>query len=224
MEHKNIHPWDVSIKEAIRIQEELKSKISLRWKNQKLDTIAGIDIAYKGNIAVCAVIVFHYPELEILSEHTCVLPVFFPYVRGLLAFRELPIILETLKKVKNNIDVYLFDGHGTAHPRKLGLATHAGILLNKTSIGVAKSVINGDFVIPENKKGSFTFLKQNNEITGAVLRTKHDTKPVVVSPGNLIDLENSIKIVLSCTTCYRIPEPIRRAHILARKIAKSVII
>lgn len=214
------HSWDLSPQEAIKLQEELKEKIILKKGFSKIKRIAGADISFskKSNRAYAAVIVFSFPELKILDEEYTIGNLSFPYIPGLLTFREGPLLIETFKKIKIEPDVIIFDGQGIAHPKRLGLATHMGILLDKPTIGCAKSKLIGTYQEPEREKGSYSLLKDDGEIIGAVLRTKEDVSPVFVSPGHKIDLKSSIEIVLECLRGYRLPEPTRQAHLLVNRL------
>jgi deoxyribonuclease V len=154
-----------------------------------------------------------YPELEIKQTITSVVKTTFPYVPGLLSFREGPVILKCVKKLKLEPDLFIFDGQGLAHPRKAGLATHMGVILNKPSIGSAKSHLYGSYSEPKKKKGDYSIVKdRDGSPIGAVLRTREAVKPVFVSPGHLTDIRSSVKIILACSPKYKIPEPIRAAH------------
>ncbi|MCX7705343.1 MAG: endonuclease V [bacterium] len=208
------------MKKLIKIQEQLEKRIILTWTGDKIKYIAGCDVAYSGKKSIACVAVIEIPEFNIIEtsyhiEETC-----FPYIPGFLAFRESSVIINAIRKLKTGVDVFILDGHGIAHPRKMGLATYTGILINKPTIGCAKSLFTGIYTIPGNNKGDFSPVTINTEIAGVCLRTKKNTKPVFVSPGNFIDIENSVKIILQCTRNYRIPEPIRLAHIFANKIKK----
>ncbi|MBU4128486.1 deoxyribonuclease V [bacterium] len=214
------HPWNVSPREAIKLQEELKEKIILKKGFSEIKRIAGADISFskKSNRAYSAVIIFSFPELEILEEQHTIGNLSFPYIPGLLTFREGPLLIEAFKKIKIKPDVIIFDGHGIAHPKRLGLATHMGILLDKPTIGCAKSKLIGTYREPERKKGSYSLLKDDGEIIGAALRTRENVSPVFISPGHRIDLKGSIEIVLECLRGYRLPEPTRQAHLLVNKM------
>ncbi|MCK4244393.1 MAG: deoxyribonuclease V [Candidatus Omnitrophica bacterium] len=215
MKIREIHRWDVTPKEAIRIQKDLARKITLKNSFAKIKLIAGCDVAFTKEKAYAAVIILEYPSLKIVEEVTTFSKINFPYISGLLTFREAPALLSAIKKLKNVPDIFLFDGQGIAHPRRMGLATHLGIILNKTSIGCAKSPLYGSYRQPPEIKGRYTLIKDKGEVIGAVLRSKKAVKPVFVSPGNGIDLKTAIKITLSTTLNYRLPEPTRLAHHLA---------
>lgn len=214
------HPWNLSPQEAIKLQEKLRKRIILEKDFSEIKRIAGADISFskKSDKAYTAVIVFSFPELEILEEQYAIGRLIFPYIPGLLTFREGPLLIETFKKIKIEPDVIIFDGQGIAHPKRLGLATHIGILLDKPTIGCAKSKLIGTYQEPEREKGSYTFLEDDGEIIGAVLRTRENVSPVFISPGYRIDLRESIEIVLKCLGGYRLLEPTRQAHILVNKL------
>ncbi|HXX59098.1 MAG TPA: deoxyribonuclease V, partial [Dehalococcoidales bacterium] len=172
--------------------------------------------------ATAAVVVMTYPgleEIEVSRENGAVT---FPYVPGLLSFRKIPLLVEAFQKLKNIPDLVLVDGQGIAHPRRMGIATHLGILLELPTIGCAKSRLIGEYTEPGPEAGCHTNLMDNNEIIGAVVRTRTNTKPVYVSIGHKIDLTSAIQLTLSCCAGYRIPEPTRRAHLWANKKIEPV--
>lgn len=214
MRYKNLHKWDVSPKEAIQLQGRIRKKIVIkRLSLKKIGLIAGVDVSVKDNLSKAAIIVLTYPGLRIVETVTCVTKTRFPYVPGLLSFREGPVILECVKKLKAQPDLFIFDGQGLAHPRKTGLASHMGVILNKPAIGSAKSLLYGTYKTPGNKKGDFSFLiDKAGKAIGAVLRTRDNIKPIFVSPGHLVDIDSSVRIILSCSPKFKIPEPIRAAH------------
>lgn len=211
------HNWTVTPKEAIKIQSDLLSKIVFCAGPKKIKTIAGVDVGFHDNLARAAVVALNYPNLNVIEEQIAELPLTFPYVPGLLAFREAPSVLTAIEKLKSEPDVFIFDAHGYSHPRRMGLATHLGIILNKPSIGCAKSKLCGNYQEPENEVGKWSALTNKGETIGAVLRTKKDSPPVFVSVGNLIDLHSAIKIILSCCKSDRLPEPAHLAHELGTK-------
>ena len=224
MEFKQLHSWHLSYKEAIRLQDTLKDLLILKKPQGKVCTVAGTDVSYDkaSDRFFAGVVVFKlHGTLELIEEVTAVGKVRFPYVPGLLSFREAPILLRAFKRLKNNPDVILFDGQGIAHPRNFGLASHMGVILDKPSIGCAKSRLIGEHAEVENEPGAYSKLLYKNRIVGAVLRTKKNTNPVYVSPGHKINLTCAIRIVLTTCRGYRIPEPIRRAHILVNELRKS---
>jgi len=179
--------------------------------------IAGADVSGTkwGNKATAAVVVYKYPELKLVEKRTVTKELTFPYIPGLLAFREAPVLLEAFKQVENAPDIIVFDAQGIAHPREMGLATHMGILLDKPSIGCAKSRLIGTYHSPGEKVGDYSCLEKDGKVLGAVLRTKEGVNPIFVSIGFKVDLETSVKVVLNCCRGYKLPEPSRQAHVLA---------
>ena len=222
MKYLNLHSWEVSPQEAIKIQKDLKSNISLKKSFSKIDKIAGADVSYYQNKMIAGVIIFEFPNLKIIERQFFVSPVNFPYIPGLLTFREGPSLLAAFKKIKNEPDIILFDGQGIAHPRRMGIATHLGLFLGKPTIGCAKSRLSGKYTSVGEKKGDYAPLKEGEEVLGAVLRTRKGVKPIFVSPGHKIDLPNSTEIVLKCTEKYRLPIPVREAHIFVNQIRNNL--
>ncbi|MEW6095793.1 MAG: deoxyribonuclease V [bacterium] len=214
---QNLHSWKVTPIKARLIQDNLKDKIILENTLTKVNIIAGVDVCYNkdSNKLYGVVVNLKFNSLEIIEVRKTSATVTFPYVPGLLSFREGDCILKTFERLEIEPDVIIFDGQGIAHPKRLGIATHLGLWLNKPTIGCAKSRLVGEYKEPEREKGSYSYLKVDNEIVGAVLCTRTGVKPVFISPGFKIDLATSLKIVLSCCKKYRLPEPIRQAHILA---------
>ena len=166
-------------------------------------------------------VVCSYPDLVVMEEAWVEGKSTFPYIPGFLSFREIPVLLEALNRLKTRPDVILCDGQGTAHPRRMGLASHLGLLLDRSTIGCAKSRLVGEFSNLKPGKGSFSFLYHKGRVIGAAARTRAGVKPVFVSPGNRITLEESLEIVFYCSPKYRIPEPLRRAHNLVIRIRKE---
>ncbi|MGM0531788.1 MAG: endonuclease V, partial [Bacteroidota bacterium] len=176
--------------------------------------VAGIDVAYskKPLTGFSAISLFTYPGLEYIKTYREIDLIGYPYIPGLLSFREGPLILDTLKQAEEDIDLFLFDGQGIAHPRGVGIASHLGFLLDKPSIGVGKTWLTGEYKEPGARKGNKSDLMDaGGNIIGHVLRTRNETNPVFVSPGHRVGIEQASEIVLNCTTSYRIPEPLRRA-------------
>ena len=222
LKYLNLHSWEVSPQEAIKIQKDLKSNISLKKSFSKIDKIAGADVSYYQNKMIAGVIIFEFPNLKIIERKSFISPVNFPYIPGFLTFREGPSLLETFKKIKNEPDVILFDGQGIAHPRRMGIASHLGLFLNKPTIGCAKSRLSGEYIPVGEEKGDYALLKEGEEVLGAVLRTRRKVKPIFISPGHKIDLSNSIEIVLKCTEKYKLPVPVREAHIFVNQIRNNL--
>jgi deoxyribonuclease V len=216
----SLHSWDLNYASARRLQTELAGQIRQTPFIRPLNTIAGIDCAFsrdKKHIAA-VVVVLRLPDFELIEQADCVLPVTFPYIPGLLSFREAPACLAAVEKLKTTPDVFIIDGQGIAHPRRLGLASHLGLFLNRSTIGCAKSRLIGDYDEPIAARGSSSPLKDKDETIGAVLRTKSAVKPLFVSVGHLCTLDDALRITLQCCTRYRLPEPSRLAHQLVTKL------
>lgn len=224
MNYNYLHPWNVGKTEAIHIQNELSGRIILDNSFNQIKSIAGCDVAYSSsfNKAYAAVCVFSFPGLNKINEITYVSNVSFPYITGLLTFREGPALLRAFEELKGKPDLVIFNGQGIAHPRKMGLATHMGIILDIPSIGCAQRVLYGKYSSPGNSKGSYSEIRNNeNEVIGACLKTRENVKPVFISQGYKIDLKTAVDIILKCTLKYKIPEPVRAAHILANAMKKQ---
>jgi len=216
----NLHNWNLTPKEAIALQKELAVKVLYRKFDKKIETIAGLDCAFtkdKKNVIAC-IIVLSRVNFEIIEAAYEVLPVTFPYIPGLLSFREAPACLAAAKKLKIVPDTIIVDGQGTAHQRRFGIACHLGLFLDIPTIGCAKSRLIGDFNTPARQKGSVSPLTDKGEIIGSVVRTRDNVNPVFVSVGHKCRLEDAIRIVLECCIKYRIPEPSRIAHQTVTKI------
>jgi deoxyribonuclease V len=206
----------VTFPEARKIQEELRSRIRIEEFSEQLNYIAGVDISSNrfSNTLYAGWVLLAYPSLEIIEQALAKLDTKFPYVPGFLSFREIPALLEAYEKLKIKPDVTMVDGQGIAHPRRLGIAAHLGLVLDIPTIGCAKSLLYGVGDEPLGKAGSVSYLRdpKDKEIIGAYLRTKERAKPVIISPGNRITLEQSLDIARTCARGYRIPEPTRCAH------------
>lgn len=216
MKIKHLHGWDVSSQEAIRIQKKLRSRLDLSKSPSPIERVAGTDVSFsrKSGRIWAGVVVFSYPELCRMEEQWIRDRASFPYIPGLLSFRELPVLLKALERVKTDPQLILCDGQGIAHPRGLGLASHLGLLIDKPTIGCAKSRLVGEFSEVGEKKGSYAPLWYKERVVGAVVRTRLRVRPLFISPGNGISLDDSVKIVLECCGKYRLPEPTRQAHLL----------
>jgi len=221
---QKLNPWDVSFKEASVIQNELAQKICYKPLPKKISLIAGADVSYskQNDKFFAAVVVIKLPHFDVVEVKTSMGKAFFPYVPGYLSFREIPVLLKAFKKLKNIPDAILCDGQGIAHPRKFGLASHLGLILNLPTVGCAKKRLVGEFRIPSEPKGSKTLLTYKNEKVGVVFRSKTGVKPIFVSPGNLVDLVGSVRLVKKCMGKYRIPEPTRLAHIKVNQARKGL--
>ncbi len=217
---KNLFP--INISEAMRVQDILRHKIKIIPLKRKPVFVAGVDAAFKDDKVIAVASLYRYPELVHIKDSFAIERLSFPYIPGLLSFREGHVMVSAIKKLKFEPDVIIFDGQGIAHPRGIGIASHIGVILNIPTIGCAKSLLVGEFSEPENHKGSWTYLYYEGKKVGAVLRTKKDVKPVFVSPGHKIDIESSIEIVINCISKYRIPEPIRMADHLTKMYRKDL--
>lgn len=206
------HSWEVSTAEAKGIQLSLRNRLSTKADFRVVRTVAGVDVAAKGDRTRAAVVVLSYPELEPLEQSVAEVPAKMPYVPGLLSFREAPAILAACEGLEIEPDLFVFDGQGFAHPRRFGIASHVGVILDKPSIGCAKSRLCGTHHEPASEAGSHVFLYDGEEVIGAVLRTRDGVSPVYVSVGHRIDLETAIAYVIGCCKGYRLPEPTRCAH------------
>ncbi|MFO7916558.1 MAG: deoxyribonuclease V [Anaerolineae bacterium] len=209
------HPWDVSPQEAIAIQEELASDIDTSEALGNCQSVAGIDVGLGEETARAAVVVLTLPDLEIVERARAERPLNFPYIPGLLTFREAPVILDALARLEREPEALIFDGQGYAHPRHMGLATHVGILLDHPTVGCAKSRLCGTYEEPGPRRGQYTWLRDDKEIIGAVVRTRTNVNPVFVSIGHKISLQHAVDLVLRCGGGYKLPEPTRWAHRVA---------
>ncbi len=220
-----LHPLDVSVAEARALQERLRCRVreEAALDPAAVGTVAGTDISYlrECKLALGAVVLMSYPALEVLEVRTSALRVDFPYVPGLLSFRELPALLPALRALTRPPDLILVDGQGVAHPRFFGLASHLGVLTGTPAIGCAKSRLVGEAEQPGPEVGDWEPLLYGGRTVGAVLRTRRAVKPLFVSVGHLVDLSTSLRLVLGCTRGYRLPEPQRRAHAAADALKRE---
>lgn len=216
----------LSREEAEAIQRDVQKKVITQNGFKEIKTIAGVDLAQirDEEKLVCGIIIFSYPKLLEIERISAISEERFPYIPGLLAFREGPAIVEAYIKLQSKPDLLMFDGQGIAHPRGLGIASHVGVILNIPSIGVAKQRLYGKYKEPPDSDGAWTPLvaPHTGNIIGAVLRTKRGTKPVFVSIGHKIDLRTALKVTRQCVRGYRIPEPTRQADIFVARL-KTVV-
>jgi deoxyribonuclease V len=215
---RQLHDWDLSITQARQIQHELAGQV-IRYNDRaiRFKTIAGVDISGtdSDNNATAAVVVLSYPYNNILEVATFRGIPPFPYVSGFLSFREIPLIIKIFQTLSNIPDIILVDGQGIAHPRRFGLASHLGLILDIPTIGCAKSRLCGSHDAPDNTAGAYSELVDKNEIIGAVVRTKTNVRPLYISIGHKIDLQSAVNCVLECCRGYRLPEATRLAHLAA---------
>lgn len=209
------HPWDLSPVQARALQEQLATRVRVQPLREPVRWVAGVDVSVKGTLARAAVVLLSFPALEPEEAVTAERPIAFPYVPGLLAFREGPAVLAALERLNGRPDLLIFDAQGVAHPRRMGLATHLGVLLDRPAVGCAKSRLCGEHDEPRPERGSWVPLSDGGEVIGAVVRTRERVRPVFVSVGHRVTLEDAIGMVLRCCTRYRLPEPTRWAHRVA---------
>lgn len=212
-----LHAWDVSTAEAREIQRKLAGKVILEDEFDAIHYVAGADIGFESNnkITRAAISILELPDLDEIETAIARQATVFPYVPGLLSFREIPCLLAAMQKLGQTPDMVLCDGQGYAHPRRFGLACHLGVITGLPTIGVAKSRLIGEYEEPENMRGAWEPLIDKGETIGAVLRTRVDTRPVYVSVGHRIGLASAVDYVMRCTGRYRLPETTRHAHRLA---------
>ncbi len=217
MEFEALHPWDVTPQEAVAIQERLRSRVERRDRLGAVHWVGGVDVGFEdgGRVTRAAVAVLNFPELALVESAVVRCPTSFPYVPGLLSFREVPAILQALSQLRSLPDLLICDGQGLAHPRRFGLACHLGLLVDLPSIGVAKSRLIGEHGPVGSERGDWQPLVEVGEVIGAALRTRPGTKPVFVSIGQRVSLETALDYTLRCQGKYRLPEPTRQAHHLA---------
>ena len=218
-----LHRWDLSAAEAITLQKELADRVDIRTPLTHCDLIAGADVSYNrfSTTFYASVVVLRADDLTMVETQGAVGEVTFPYVPGLLSFREAPVLLEAFAKVRSEPDVVMIDGQGIAHPRRLGIASHIGLWLQKPCVGCAKSRLTGRYQEPGKKAGSLAPLVADGEVVGDVVRTKNNVQPVFVSPGHLIDLPSSVRLVVASCRGYRIPEPTRQAHLQVNALRRQ---
>ena len=211
------HRWDLSPSEARALQRELAARVieETTFDPAAVRAVAGVDVSIRGDVARAAVVVLRLPDLEPVDCAVHEEPVTFPYIPGLLTFREGPTVLGALERLTIWPDLLIFDGQGIAHPRRIGLAAHMGVILDQASIGCAKSRLTGTHTDPGNNVGNWEPLAEEQEIIGAVVRSRTGVKPLYVSIGHRVDLPTAIAMVLQCTRGFRLPETTRYAHKVA---------
>ncbi len=213
------HSWSVTPAEAIEIQRKLASSVVRRGRPPKLRLVAGADLAFSPDGATCiaGVVVWDVQRREIVEQRVARRMVSFPYVPGLLSFREAPALLAALKQLRCEPDAFMFDGQGYAHPRRFGLACHLGLLLDRPSLGCAKTILLGECEPPGPTRGSTSPLLHDGECIGMAVRTRDDVKPVYVSVGHRLSLDAAVQITLACCDGFRLPEPTRQADKLVAR-------
>ena len=219
----NLHNWTLTPTEAVALQQQLRSEIRIEPLTRPVETIAGCDISFNKfeETVYAGIVVLQLDTLEVVEEVGVISTATFPYVPGLLSFREGPALLDAWAKLKIEPDVVMFDGQGIAHPRRIGIASHMGLFIDRPAFGCAKSVLVGKYDEPAPERGNWSPMTHYREVIGAALRTKDKVNPVYVSPGHLIDMKTAIDLTLRCNGGYRIPEPTRRAHNLVNALRRG---
>jgi deoxyribonuclease V len=244
MQTKRLHDWDVSYPQAVALQKELAQQVQQIPLRNRPTTVAGLDCALStdGRRIIAAVVVLQHTEstesrlgaaklsdFKVIETTTASQELGFPYIPGLLSFRESPVCIAAVEKLKIEPDAFIIDGQGVAHPRRFGIASHLGLFFDKPTIGCAKSRLTGSFEEPAREKGAYSPLKDNQfaggrltaEVIGAAVRTRTSVKPVFVSVGNKCLLKDAIDVTLAWTTKYRLPEPTRLAHQMVSKLKRE---
>jgi deoxyribonuclease V len=214
----NLHPWRLGYAEAVAVQAEMRGRVELRpLPLRRVRFVAGSDLAVSKPLGrlVAAVVVMSFPALDLVETRVTSSALAFPYIPGLLSFREIPALIRCIRMVRTPFDVMLCDAQGIAHPRGLGLASHLGLVIDTPTVGCAKSRLVGDHDDPGARRGDYSPLSYEGRMVGSVVRTRNGVKPIFVSPGHLVDHAGSRRIALACVTRYRLPEPTRLAHIAA---------
>ncbi|MGB9677877.1 MAG: endonuclease V [Candidatus Ratteibacteria bacterium] len=214
MEVKRLHRWDVDKEEGEKIQDELKNRVIIRPVLKKVKLICGIDSSYNEDIIQSCAVLCEFPELKVIEIIKIQGRTKFPYIPGLLVFREGENTVNLIEKIEREVDCFIFDGHGIAHPKKFGFASHIGVLIEKPAIGCAKSLFYGNYFEPPSFPLTSTFIKDpEGEIIGHALRN-YNNGVIFISPGHLIDLKDSLSIIIKCMKKeYSIPYPLHLAHI-----------
>ena len=223
MEIPSLHSWDLTPTAAVALQKELAGRIDTRSPLAGCELVAGADVSYNrfSPVFYAAVVVVRVSDGAIVETQSAVRESPFPYVPGLLSFREGPVLLEVFAKLKTRPDAVMFDAAGYAHPRRFGLACHLGLWLDVPSLGCAKSILVGKARTPGKKPGALAPLMDRKEIIGSAVRTKHGIKPVYVSVGHKIDLASAVRLTLECCRGYRLPEPTRQAHLHVNELRRA---
>ena len=218
-----MHDWNVSPQEAIAIQQELRQQLRLEPLGAAPRLIGGVDISYNrfSDQAFAAVVLLEGESMAVTGYAGAQFRMTFPYVPGLLSFREIPALLEAWKLLPVQPDVLLVDGHGIMHPRRLGLATHLGLLTGVAALGCGKSRLLGHYEEPGESRGSYAPLFDGGDLLGHVLRTKDRVKPMFISPGHRIDFTDARSLALHCARGYRLPEPTRQAHLTVNALRRG---
>ena len=214
MQIQQLHNWDLKPQDAIQLQRDLAGRLI---DDQPLDItsirrVAGVDVSVKNGMSQAAIVVARFPDLRPIETVTAQMPTQYPYIPGLLTFREGPVLETAFGRLQQVPDVFLFDGMGRIHPRRMGIAAHMGLWLDRPTIGCGKTHFVGEYDAPAPEKGAYSDLMYQGEQLGVVLRTRKNVKPVYISVGHRAELRSAVQFVLACTPKFRLPEPIRMAH------------
>lgn len=222
---QNLHPWDVTSQEAVAIQRQLRQRIQITPFNQPIGYVAGGDISFNrgSDVFYAGFVVFRYPDMQLCGHSLVVARSSFPYVPGLLSFRELPALLQAWQQMPLQPDVVLLDGHGIAHPRRIGIASHFSLWVDKPTIGCAKKLLVGMHGTLGQQAGAQAVIYDRDEVVGMALRTRDRIKPVYISVGSRLDLDDALRITQHCVMKHRLPEPTRRAHLLVNQLRRGEI-
>lgn len=245
MQYNKLHDWDLKPAEAIELQKNLRRDVRVEPLGQPARLVAGCDISFNkfSDIVYAGIVVVELPGLEVIDSATAITKTTFPYIPGLLSFRETPALLEAWQRLNTMPDAVMLDGQGLAHPRRFGIACHFGLLTGIASLGCAKTVLVGEYKEPGESAGDYSLMEHKGEIVGAAVRTKDRVAPVYISVGHLIDLPGAIELALKCVkgyattgagntlfqtatapkSKYRIPEPTRQAHLLVNALRRGEI-
>lgn len=218
--YQKLHDWNVSPSRAIELQKEWRHKIQIQAPQKEILTIAGCDISFNkySETVYAGIVIWDIAKRQIIEQAGTVTTAQFPYIPGLLSFREVPALLEVWEKIKIEPDAVMLDGQGIAHPRRMGIGAHFGLLANRPTLGCAKTVLVGKFEPPAPERGQWSPMIYKGDTIGAAVRTKNKVQPVYASPGHLMDLPTTIDLILQCDGGYRIPEPTRQAHLLVNQM------
>ena len=225
MQTELCHSWKITLNEAKELQKSLEKEIKICQMPDTIHQVAGFDISYlkEKNRLIAGMVILGYPTLDLIDSFIITDHIRFPYIPGYLSFREAPVLLRLIESHYKLADIFVFDGHGIAHPRGFGIASHIGVLTDLPCIGCAKKKLVGNFVSPGDQKGDITDLIYKERVVGKVLRTRNNIKPVFVSIGHRVSLNGATKFILDCTGKYRLPEPTRLAHRLVTAYRKKLV-
>lgn len=217
------HPWNLTPKEAVALQRELAAQVRCEDDLGPVGLIAGVDVSMNrfSPDGYAAIVVLSVPELEVVEVAGAKTALAMPYIPGLLSFREIPLLLEAWAKLQHKPDLLMVDGHGIAHPRRLGIAAHLGVYLDVPAIGCGKSILSGRHAPLPPERGAMAPLVHHNEVVGYALRTKNKVNPVFVSCGHRVSQETAVRWVLECARGYRLPEPTRQAHLASNQLRRE---